>query len=233
MGCLGIAAAQQPTPPSPSAPTPQVPPPPQFEARADVVLVDVTVVSGNGDPVTGLTAADFALEVNGQPRSVHTVQFISSLGMKTVADAPRLASVSSNDGPSTGRLLLFVVDENYLRVGSARAVLRTAERVMAKLPAGDMVGLARLPTGRGGVEFTTDRERIRRALSGTMGAQPSRSTDRVRLSEGHAFEVNDQRTWQQVVDRECGVESPGVGGAVAAWADEPASTSSKPRRSTS
>ena len=212
-GCLGIAAAQQPTPPSPSAPTPQVPPPPQFEARADVVLVDVTVVSGNGDPVTGLTAADFALEVNGQPRSVHTVQFISSLGMKTVADAPRLASVSSNDGPSTGRLLLFVVDENYLRVGSARAVLRTAERVMAKLPAGDMVGLARLPTGRGGVEFTTDRERIRRALSGTMGAQPSRSTDRVRLSEGHAFEVNDQRTWQQVVDRECGVESPGVGGA--------------------
>ena len=142
-----------------------MPPPPQFEAHADVVLVDVTVVSGNGDPVTGLTAADFALEVNGQPRSVHTVQFISSLGMKTVADAPRLANVSSNDGPSTGRLLLFVVDENYLRVGSARAVLRTAERVMAKLPAGDMVGLARLPTGRGGVEFTTDRERIRRALS--------------------------------------------------------------------
>ena len=152
--------------------------------------------------------------------------------MKTVAEAPRLASVSSNDGPSTGRLLLFVVDENYLRVGGARAVLRTAERVMDKLPAGDMVGLARLPTGRGGVEFTTDRERIRRALSGTMGAQPSRSTDRVRLSEAHAFEVNDQRTWQQVIDRECGVESPGVGGAGGMGA-RPASTSSKPRRSTS
>ena len=214
-GCLAIAAAQQPTPPAPpppaQPPAAQLPPTPQFEARAEVVLVDVTVVSGNGDPVTGLTASDFSLEVNGQTRSVHTVQFISSLGMKTAPEAPRLAGVSSNDGPSTGRVLLFVVDENYLRVGSARAVLRTAERVMAKLPAGDLVGLARLPFGRGGVEFTTDRARLRRALSATMGAQPSRVSDRVRLSEAHALEMNDRSTWQQVEDRECG--PPGAGTA--------------------
>ena len=56
----------------------------QFEARTDIVLVDVTVVSSNGDPVTGLEASDFSLEVNGKPRSVHTLQFISSLGMPTV-----------------------------------------------------------------------------------------------------------------------------------------------------
>ena len=91
------------TPPSPQrTPTPQVPPPPQFEARADVVLVDVTVVSGNGDPVTGLTAADFELEVNGQPRSVHTVQFISSLGMKTAAEAPRLGRRQQQRWPVDG-----------------------------------------------------------------------------------------------------------------------------------
>ena len=221
-GFLAIASAQQPAPPPPPPPAPpaqppaQLPTPPQFEAHADVVLVDVSVVSGNGDPVTGLTAADFSLEVNGKPRSVHTVQFISSLGMKTAPEVPRLAGVSSNDGPSTGRLLLFVIDENYLRVGSARAVLRTAERVMAKLPAGDLVGLARLPTGRGGVEFTTDRARIRRALSGTMGAQPSRSSDRVRLGEAHAFETNDLSTWKQVEERECGAEGGGVSGLGAA-----------------
>src|SRR5262245_12346363 len=211
LGTAAVAAAQPPAAPPP--PDPQVPPRPQFEARTDVVLVDVTVVSGNGDPVTGLTAADLSLEVNGKPRSVHTVQFISSLGSKSAPENPRLADVSSNDAPSSGRLLLFVIDENYLRFGSARAVLRTAERVMAKLAAGDLVGLTRIPTGRG-VEFTTDRERIRRALSGTMGGQPSRPTERVRLSEAHALEINDLSTWQQVVSRECGEDSAagGLGG---------------------
>ena len=177
---------------------------PQFETRADVVLVDVTVVSGNGEPVEGLTAADFQLTINGQVRDVNTVQFISSRTTTSVSEPARLEDVSSNDRESTGRLLLFVVDENYLRIGAARTVLRAAERVMERLLPGDLVGLARLPTGRGGVEFTTDRSRIRRALSGTMGQQPPRPIERVRLSEAAAYERNDQNLWAQVIQRECG-----------------------------
>ena len=202
-GSMLLAQSGQAQPGAPaSAQKPQTPTA-QFEARADVVLVDVTVVSDKGEPVTGLASADFQLTVNGTPRAVHTVQFISSMGTKA-PDNSRLADVSSNDGASTGRLLLFVVDENYLRAGSGRAVLATAERVMNGLLPGDLVGLARLPTGRGGVEFTTDRNRIRRALSVTMGAQPARQTERVRLGEASAFENNDQRVWGQVIERECG-----------------------------
>ena len=184
---------------------------PKFEASAEVVLVDVTVSSADGEPVTGLTASDFKLTVNGQARPVHTVQFISTRGMKPAADVPRLARVSSNDGPNSGRLLLFAVDENHLRLGGARAVLKTAERVMSSLAAGDAVGVARLPTGRGGVEFTTDRERVRRGLQGVMGAEPMRRVEKVRLSEAHAFEVRDDNTWQQVIERECGSTSTGGG----------------------
>ena len=177
------------------------------------MLVDVTVVSGNGEPVEGLTAADFQLTINGQVRDVNTVQFISSRTTTSVSEPARLEDVSSNDRESTGRLLLFVVDENYLRVGAARTVLRAAERVMERLLPGDLVGLARLPTGRGGVEFTTDRSRIRRALSGTMGQQPPRPTDRVRLSEAAAYERNDQNLWAQVIQRECGGSGvPSAGG---------------------
>jgi VWFA-related protein len=195
-----------------SAQEPQ-PAQPKFATGAEVVLVDVSVVSGNGEPVNDLTAADFKLTVNGQPRPVHTVQFISTREMKAANRDPRLAHVSSNDGPSTGRLLLFVIDENYLRLGGARAVLRTAERVMTGLASGDAVGVARLPTGRGGVEFTTDRERVRRALGSVMGAQPMRPTDNVRLSEAHAYETGDTGTWDQVIERECGSgSSPGVAG---------------------
>jgi VWFA-related protein len=200
-------------PVAPVAPVaPEQSPRPQFETRADVVLVDVTVVSSNGEPVEGLTAADFQLTVNGQPRDVNTVQYISSRSTASVEEPARLAEVSSNERESTGRLLLFVVDENYLRVGAARTVLRAAERVMERLLPGDLVGLARLPTGRGGVEFTTDRSRIRRALSGMLGQQPPRQTERVRLSEAAALERNDQNLWQQVVDRECGATENGAGG---------------------
>ena len=71
--CVGVV---------PATATTQQPEPPKFETSAEVVLVDVTVVSDNGEPVTGLTASDFKLLVNGQPRQVHTVQFISSRGMK-------------------------------------------------------------------------------------------------------------------------------------------------------
>lgn len=184
---------------------------PQFETRADIVLVDVTVVSGTGEPVSNLTAADFQLTVNGQSRPVHTLQFISTRGSDSVTVSPRLAEVSTNDSASSGRLLLFVVDENYLRAGSARAVLRTAERVMDRLSPGDLVGLARLPTGRGGVEFTTDRNRIRRALDVSMGLQPARSAEKVRLSEAAAYERGDNTLWAQVVQRECGM---GDGGGV-------------------
>lgn len=185
---------------------------PRFEASAEVVLVDVTVVAKDGEPVTGLTADDFTLTVNGQPRAVHTVQFISSRGMKAPVESERMADVSTNDGESTGRLLLFVIDENYLRVGAGRAVLSTAERVMQALAPGDLVGVARMPTGRGGVNFTTDRERVKRALSGIMGAQPIASSNRVRLGEAHAFETRDQPAWQQVINRECASESSVGGG---------------------
>lgn len=219
LAASGALLAAQATPPQP--PAPQAVPPAQFETRADVVLVDVTVISGDGEPVTDLTAADFQLWVNGQPRGVHTAQFISSMGAKGAAPPPpRLAGVSSNDAPSSGRLLLFVVDENYLRVGGARAVLRTAERVMDTLLPGDLVGLARLPSGRGGVEFTSDRSRIRRALAAGMGALPPRPIEKVRLGEAAALENNDTRTWEQVLDRECGAAAGSAAGISAIFGRE-------------
>jgi VWFA-related protein len=208
LASVTTAAAQEPKPEQP-----------RFETRAELVLVDVNVVSTNGEPVSGLTASDFKLTVNGEARPVNTVQFISSRGMKAPVEVERLASVTTNQGETTGRLLLFVIDENYLRVGGGRAVLTTAERVMNGLGPGDLVGVARLPTGRGGVNFTTDRARVRRVLSGVLGAQPPRPTERVRLGEAHAFETNDRGTWDQVINRECG-ELGNAGGLAAGFGRE-------------
>ena len=99
------AQAQQPQPPRPV-----------FETKTELVLVDVNVVDRDARPVPTLAAGDFQLEVNGQPRPIASVQFISTTPGNVTPSTPREAASSSNDTTTTGRLLLFVVDESSLRV---------------------------------------------------------------------------------------------------------------------
>jgi len=206
LGLIVIAArvainAQQPQAQQP--PAPQIPRP-SFETKAEIVLVDVNVVDRDAKPVPTLTADDFELEVNGQPRKIDSLQFISTAPTNTTAATPREAAYTSNESQTTGRLLLFVVDEGSLRVGANRSVLRAAQSLFSRLAPGDLVGLARLPTGFGGVEFTSDRKRVTDALMKVTGAASTRvGTHHVNISEAWALESNDPGTFQQAVDREC------------------------------
>lgn len=202
MGGLTLAAQQPAAPPAPQLPRPA------FEAETEIVLVDVNVIDRDARPVPALTAADFELQVNGQPRPIQSVQFISTVPADATPATPREAAASSNDTATTGRLLLFVVDEGNLRVSSSRSVLRTAQSLFERLAPGDLVGLARLPTGVGNVEFTTDRKRVSDALLKVTGSVTNRAgMTKVNISEAWALENNDSSTWQQAVDRECAGES--------------------------
>ena len=183
-------------------------PKPVFETKAELVLVDVNVVDRESNPVRTLTAADFALEVNGQPRPIASVQFISTAPTDVTPATPRETASTSNESETTGRLLLFVVDEANLRVGSSRAVLRTAQTMFDRLAPGDLIGLARLPTGVGSVEFTADRKRIVDALMRVTGNASTRmGMSRVFISEAWALESNDTSGFQPAIDRECQGES--------------------------
>jgi VWFA-related protein len=182
---------------------PQVPRP-TFETKTELVLVDVNVVDRDARPVPTLTDADFTVEVNGQPRRIESVQFISTAPTNTTPDSPRETGSTSNQSATTGRLLLFVVDESNLRAGASRSVLRAAQNLFSRLAPGDLVGLARLPTGLGGVEFTADRKRVADALMRVTGSGNMRAGFvKVNLSEAWALENNDPGTFQQAIDREC------------------------------
>jgi hypothetical protein len=62
---------------TPSAPTPpQQTAQPVFKAATDVIVIDVAVTNDTGDAVSGLTPADFKLEVDGKPRRVVSAQFL-------------------------------------------------------------------------------------------------------------------------------------------------------------
>lgn len=183
--------------------TPQVPRP-SFETKAEIVLVDVNVVDRDAKPVATLTDADFQLEVNGQPRKIESVQFISTTPTNTTAATPREAAFTSNETATTGRLLLFVVDEGSLRIGANRTILRTAQSLFDRIAPGDLVGLARLPTGVGGVEFTADRKRITDGLMRVTGAANTRNGfTKVTIGEAWALDNNDTGGFQSAISREC------------------------------
>jgi VWFA-related protein len=203
---MGLRVAAQ-QPPKKPAPQPELPRP-VFDTKTELVLVDVTVVDRDSNQVPNLTAAEFDLQVNGQPRPIQSLQFVSTVPVEQTTATPREAQYSSNESATTGRLLLFVVDEDNLRVGSSRAVLRTAETLMDRMAPGDLIALARLPSGLGGVEFTADRARVKTALGNVTGNAGGRlGTSKVRISEAWALESNDSLTWAQAIDRECAGET--------------------------
>lgn len=176
----------------------------QFEARTELVLLDVSVTDGESTPVTDLQVSDFDLEVNGQPRPIANVQYISTV-IDTPAEPRPIDAPSSNDAPTSGRLMLFVVDDGHIRVGGVQAVIRTSEMLIDQLAPGDLVGVARMPSGVGSVEFTADRQRVRDALRRPAGVNAGGRTmsEQVQISEAYALETGDTDTWQRAIAREC------------------------------
>jgi VWFA-related protein len=193
------AAAPAQAPPQPGQP---------FESRAEIVLVDVTVIDGDGRQVADLQAEDFALDVAGRPRPVRSAQYVAvaappAPGTAAAAAAARQASSTSNVGTPSGRLLLLIVDESYLGFGANRAILRAAEALLERLGPGDLVGLARFPDMTGGVEFTADIASVRAALRNVTGRSPLRSARPVlSLADAQSFEEPGSGS-QIVIAREC------------------------------
>lgn len=148
------------------------------------------------------------MTVAGRSRSIHSIEFVTAEappGDALVA-APLDPDATTNALPTTGRLLLIVVDEANLRLGATRAVVHAAEGLLANLAPGDLVGLARLPEG-GGLAFTTDRARLIAALEEVRGSpgRPTRFGKHVYLSEALDFAEASRDQWPRAVTRECGL----------------------------
>ena len=60
-----------------------------------LVTADVTVVDKDGRPLTGLTAADFSVRVDGRPRTIASLQFVAQEGAPPGAAAVTGSPVSA------------------------------------------------------------------------------------------------------------------------------------------
>jgi VWFA-related protein len=144
-------------------------PQPRFRGGTDLVQVDVSVLDNNRRPVRGLTAADFTVLEDGQPRAiqafteVHLPDRVRRDAAPWIRDLPR--DVASNQvAEDDGRLVIIVLDRT-IPVGVATVTARrTAAAVVSQLGPSD---LAAVVSTSGGAthNLTSDRSRLLRTIN--------------------------------------------------------------------
>ena len=189
------------------------PPAQRFKSSVDVVQVDVSAIDASGRPIRDLTAADFAVRVDGRVRPIVSAQFVA---VPSSAEAPPPAApphYSSNAGSAGGRLIVIVVDRSSIATGRGKAAIEAASRFVTGLNHADRVALASIPSGPQ-VGFTADHALVQRLLQQIDGtAIPSFGTRNIGVADALAFERRDEAGMQNALERECGtVTDSGRGG---------------------
>jgi VWFA-related protein len=201
--------SQQPTPAQPGQQ-------PVFRTGVELLTVDATVVDRDGRQITDLTPAEFLVEVDGDSRPVVSAEYVKMVddtpvpvGVRKAPAArvdPDAAFFSTNAGSiAQGRLILLLVDQGNIRVGQGRLMMRSAVKFVDGLSPADRVAMVAIPQGQL-VDFTTNHERVREALLGTVGlATPFKGRYHISLSEAIAtVEHSDATLRAQLFLRECG-----------------------------
>ena len=145
---------------------PQAAPPsgqPTFPAEVELVVVDAAVTDRQGRPIRGLSASDFTLLEEGEPREISSFEAVEVPEAASEPHEPRARpSVSTNvkEPAATGRTFVIVFDNrNLTRFDAHRAKgavaqfletgARAGDRVMLAATEGDAWWSTRMDEGRG------------------------------------------------------------------------------------
>jgi VWFA-related protein len=123
--------------------------PPIVRGGAELVMVDVAVVDGEGRPVRDLTLADFVLREEGQVQPITHFESVRVEERSSVsADRPPVSTNTERPSAAPSSLLAIVFDERHLRPETLPSARAAVDGLLAKgLTAGDEVIL--LATGQG------------------------------------------------------------------------------------
>jgi VWFA-related protein len=182
--------------------------PPKFTSSVDLTSIDVTVVDDHGKPITTLEPPDFNVRIDGAARRVVSAEWVPMT--KAQADAAPVVvpeGFSTNESSTAGRLIVIAVDEPNIRFGAAGAIAKAANAFLDRLSPSDRVAVAGFGTGAPATVFTSDRQRIKQAISRMVGQKqaggPSMLGYNLSVTEALAIDRGDQMTLGQVLGREC------------------------------
>jgi VWFA-related protein len=187
----------------------QPPQEPRFQTSVEVTSLDISVVDDHGKPIAGLTPNDFSVRVDGNQRRVVTAEWVplAAPADDTPPPPPPPDGYSTNESATGGRLIVIAVDQPNIRFGGAMAIQRATQGFVDRLAPSDRIAVAGFGIGAPSTPFTSDRERIKQALSRMVGQkQIGRSIDvghNIALVEAQAIEKGDRAILEQVQNREC------------------------------
>ena len=153
-----------------AGPAPGQEPAKPYTERVDVhrVLLDVRVTDGLGQPIEGLTAADFAVRIDGKPARVESASWVTgalrSEGfMPTPAGTPAAATTPAIEG----RLVVFLIQKDLepTRILGLMRLLLDARSFFAGFTPRDRIAVLSFDSRlRIWSDFTNDLDRVRTVL---------------------------------------------------------------------
>lgn len=156
------------------------------EVRVERVLVDVHATNARGEPLLGLSAADFRVRVDGVEVVVESADWIpadrpeaAEAGEARAGEAPREPSAEASAaraaepamGYPPGRLLVvfFQTDFTRRRLSGQIRMVAEAERLLESLLPTDRVAVLSFDSHlKLRADFTDDRETLREAIAATL-----------------------------------------------------------------
>jgi VWFA-related protein len=176
---------------------------PVFRSGADIVAVDVQVVTNDGLPLAGLKPEQFEVFIDGYRRAVQSVEFLRAatpipLG-KAGANAPPPPS-----GPNDpGRVFMLGIDQMSFPASAQWSAKEAARRVVARLSPNDYIGMMSFP-GDVRIAPTRDRVAIEEGIKQISGLrQDVHTLFSISIAEASAIRANDPMTSPEVFNREC------------------------------
>ena len=140
----------------------------QYRERVDVarVLIDVRVEDGEGKPVPGLSAADFAVTIGRKPAPIDSVERVGSAGASGDPAAVAAADASPSAPAPRSIVLLYQKKPDLSEVGGLMRLHDDfAEFVDAATAVPSRIAVASFDTRLHlWLDFTSDREQLRRVI---------------------------------------------------------------------
>lgn len=194
-----------------------------FRTGVELVAIDVTVTDRQGQPLRGLGPEDFVVSVAGQPRRVVSAEFVDRTAPLQAAPDPEVLRVSTNEGAPSGRIFVFVVDQNTLETGGARRVASGARHLLARLTPADRSAVVVLPLGPN-VELTWAHHEVREALERVGGfATVETGWEFGSMSEARDIAGQNLSALRMIAERECGRSGGPTGTAASGGGGAPPS----------
>lgn len=192
----------------------QTPQNPTFRSTTSLVLVDVSVLDQNGQPVPGLGVDDFEVRLNGRVAPVKTVLYEQAAQNVLTPSGPSTGS-SSNVVPLPGvtnakangdqRVFVVMVDDLSITPGRDKSLFFSAARFVRGVPPTDAVGF--MTSSRSAIVSPTfDHAAIATALEHSVGdlIDPTQLPGpAIGLQEAINIANGDHSAFVAVVERDC------------------------------